>query len=150
MNLAQSAITSLFFLMSSCADWKPSESSVAPGGKTIAQIEVSLAGAPADNKTRVVIKNGLGGSLPEPVYVVEANNAIIGHTRLRWADADHLQVVLCDATSYRLTTENYRYPAYLDVVRADGTGDPNAVWVEVVNLTYSEKAKGCVPWDQAA
>lgn len=122
---------------------------MAPDGKTEAQVEVSLAGAPAGNRTRVIIKNGRGGELPAPVYVVEANNAIVGYTSLHWSDANHLKISLCDATSYRVQAENMRDPAYLDSGRGDGIGVPNAVWVEVVNLTYSEAAKKCVLWQKA-
>ena len=123
---------------------------MAPDGKTIAQIEVSLAGASSKNRTRVVIKNGTGDGLPQPVYVVEADSAIVGFTRLHWSDANHLQVSLCEATSYRVKAENVRNPVYLDAGRRDGIGVLNAIWVEVVNLTYSEKTRRCAPALKAA
>jgi hypothetical protein len=92
----------------------------------------------------VVIRNGIGGTLPKPVEVVDARNAIVGFTRLHWSDANHLQVALCDATSFHVVAENMRDPGYLDVGRADGAGLTNAVWVEVVNLTYSETKRACL------
>ena len=128
--------------LSSCGTWQPGTSSVAPDKKTVAQIEVSLAGAPAANRTRVVIKNGAGGTLPQPVYVVEAANAIVDRIRLQGLDANHLQVSLCEATTYRVRTENLRDPGYLDAGRGDA---PNAVWVEVENLAYDEITKQCLP-----
>lgn len=134
-----------FLTLTACADWNASVSSPSPDGETIAQVEVALAGAPADNKTRVLIRNGRGGGLPKPVVVVEANNAIVGYTRLHWTDSDHLQVALCDATSFRVEAENMREPAYLDAGKDDGTGVLNAVWVEVVNLSYSEAKRVCLP-----
>jgi hypothetical protein len=133
-----------------CEKWQPTASMIAPDHKTVALVEVSFAGAPAGNETRVAIKNGTGGTLPEPVYVVEANNSIVGHTRLRWLDADHLQVTLCEATAYRVRTENLRDPAYRDAGRGDGAGVPNAVWVEVENFAYSEQTKQCVPRGKSA
>lgn len=93
----------------------------------------------------MVIRNGAGGELPESVNVVEADNAIVSYTRLRWADASHLEVALCDATSFRVIAENMRESAYVSAGRADGIGLPNAVWVEVLNLTYSETQRLCLP-----
>jgi hypothetical protein len=88
--------------------------------------------------------------LPEPVKVVEAKDAIVDFTRLRWLDADHLQVALCAATSFHVVAENMREPAYVSAARDDGIGLPNAVWVEVVNLTYSEAHRTCEPDDGAS
>jgi len=122
-----------FLALTGCADWKVSASSPSPDGKTIAQIEVALAGTPVDNRTRVLIRNGSGGGLPKPVYVVEADNAIVGYTRLRWTDANHLQVSLCEATSFHVNAENMRNPPFLDAGKGDGIGVANAVWVEVLN-----------------
>lgn len=138
-------VIGVFFALSACSDWKAAPPLASPDGKTIAQIEVALAGAPANNRTRVVLRNGPGGTLPKPVDIVEAKDAIVGSTRLQWADGNHLQVTLCDATSFNVIAENMREPAYLDAGRADGTGLPNAVWVEVVNLTYSETNRACLP-----
>jgi hypothetical protein len=150
MKVALAGLLGSLIALSACADWKASGSSKAPDGRTIAEIQVSLAGAPADNRTRIVIRNGNGGGLPEPVYAVEAKNAIVGFTRLRWVDANHLQVTLCDATSYHVRSENLRNPPYLDSDGNDGTGDPNAVWVEVINLSYSLSEKACLPYSKAA
>jgi hypothetical protein len=135
----------VFLALSACSDWNASASLASPDGRTIAQIEVALAGAPANNRTRVVIRNGTGGTLPKSVEVVEAKDAIVGFTRLRWLDRDNLQVALCDATSFNVVAENMREPAYVSAGRANGTGSPNAVWVEVVNLTYSETKRACLP-----
>jgi hypothetical protein len=131
--------------LTACSDWKASAFRPSPDGKTIAQVEVAMAGAPADNRTRVVIRNGVGGRLPKSVNVVEADNSIVGYTRLRWTDANHLEVSLCDATSFHVIAENMREPAYVSGGRADGVGLPNAVWVDVVNLTYSETKRLCLP-----
>lgn len=145
MKLGPAAAISAALGLVACADWKPVDASTAPDGKAVAQIEVALAGASASNKTRVVVRSGTEGELPKPVYVVEADGAIVDRTRLRWSDANHLLVTLCDAKSYRVEAENLRNPPFVDAGRGDGTGVPNAVWVEVVNLTYSEAAKSCVP-----
>src|SRR4051794_32641012 len=118
MKLGHVVAISAALALSACADWKPASTSTAPDRKTVAQIEVALAGAPASNRTRVVIRNGTGGSLPKPVYVVEADDAIVGFTRLRWSDSNHLLVMLCEATSYRVEAENLRDPPSLDVGRA--------------------------------
>jgi hypothetical protein len=128
-----------------CANWTPSTSLTAPDGKTVAKVEVSLAGTPAGDDTRIVLRNGSGGGLPAPVLAVEAENAIVAYTQLRWLDSNHLLVSICEATTYRVKTENLRDPAYIDAGKADGTGVPNAVWVDVENLAYSESAKRCVP-----
>ena len=145
MKLAQSAVIVGLFSLQGCADWKPTTATSAPDRKTVAQIEVSLAGTPAGNFTRIVLKNGPGGELPKPVIVVEAHDAIVGFTRLSWLDSDHLHVRLCDATYYTVRTENLRDPGYLDSGKGDGVGIPNAVWVEVKNLRYSETTKACEP-----
>jgi hypothetical protein len=144
------AVFAALLALTACSDWKASMSRPSPDGKTIAQVEVALAGAPADNRTRVVIRNGVGGGLPKSVKVVEADNAIVGYTRLRWTDANHLEVSLCDATSFHVVAENMREPAYLSAGRADGVGLPNAVWVDVLNLTYSETKRLCLPRGSAS
>jgi hypothetical protein len=138
-------IFSPLLALSACEDWQPSRSSPSPDGKTIAHVEVSLAGAPADNRTRIVISNGSGGTLPKPVDVVEADNAIVGRTRVRWTDDTHLEVALCNATSFHVIAENRREPSYIDSGRTDGVGLQNAVWVDVMNLTYSDKKRACLP-----
>lgn len=145
MSLLKIAPFISFLGLQGCADWKPSVSLAAPDQKTITQIEISLAGTPAGNDTRVLLKNGAGGSLPKAVYVVNAKDAIVGYTRLRWLDSSHLQVSLCEATSYEVTTENMRDPPYLNSGKGDGIGVTNAIWVEVENLAYSETARICVP-----
>lgn len=132
-------------LLAACGSWEGRTSAVAPDGKAIAQIEVKLRGASSSNLTRVILRNGRGGSLPRPVYVVEADGAIVDFTTLRWAGADRLIVALCDATSYRVTAENLRNPPIIDVGREDGTGDVNRIKVDVVNLTYVEAEKSCRP-----
>jgi hypothetical protein len=84
--------------------------------------------------------------LPEAVQVVEADNAIVKYTRLRWLDANHLEVALCAATSFSVVAENMRDPAYIDAGRGDEVGLPNTVWVAVVNLSYSKAKRACVPY----
>ena len=150
MRLALPVFVLAAFGITGCADWKPSGSATSPNGKTVAQIEVALAGASSSNRTRVVIKNGKGGSLPKPIYVVEADGAIVDRTNLRWTDANRLLVTLCDATNYRVESRTLGEPTYVDAGRGDGTGVENAIWVDVVNLNYSDDARSCLPRDKVA
>ena len=146
VSKSKRALVGLSFVvvLSGCAEWQSAGSLTAPDGATVAQVEVALAGAPAGNRTRVVLKNEARGGLLAPGNVVEADNAIVGFTRLHWSDADHLRVTLCEATSFKVSAENLRDPPFIDVGRSDGEGVTNAVWVEVVNLAYSETEKRCV------
>lgn len=131
--------------LSGCAEWKPASSVTSPDGRTIAELEVALAGASAGNRTRVTIRNGADGGLLAPVQVVEADNVIVGFTKLRWLDADYLEVTVCEATSFRVSAENFRDPPLISTGEGDGEGVPNAVRVELRNLTYSASQRRCVP-----
>lgn len=93
----------------------------------------------------MVIKNGNGGNLPKSIYVVEADGAIVDRTSLQWMDANHLRVTICEATSYRVEARSWREPPFVDAGRGDRIGIENAVWVDVINLAYSDDAKTCVP-----